>query len=163
MLSKRSVMLDLEGFRSKKNAFLVEDLALTISEYSDRLIFLPPVIFNILRKLEQKAYSRLAKYLHGIHWENGDYLSINLNQILQSFVLRKPIAVFYAKGKEKTEFLAKYLDRKSENLDDLGSPWVENLNFKNHPSCNRHIPHYNSRNPCALKKSKVFYDWLKNE
>ena len=34
---------------------------------------------------------------------------------------------FYAKGKEKTELLAKYLDRKIENLDDLGCPRVENL------------------------------------
>ena len=86
-----------------------------------------------------------------------------MNQILQSFVLRNPGAVFYAKGKEKTEFLAKYLDRKIENLDDLGCPRVENLYFKNYPSCNKHIPHYNSRNHCALKKTKVFYDWLKNE
>ena len=33
----------------------------------------------------------------------------------------------------------------------------------NYQSCNKHIPHYNSRNHCALKKTKVFYDWLKNE
>ena len=78
-------------------------------------------------------------------------------------MLRNPGAVFYAKGKEKTEFLAKYLDRKIENLDDLGCPRVENLCFKNYPSCNKHIPHYNSRNHCPLKKTKVFYDWLKNE
>ena len=77
--------------------------------------------------------------------------------------MRNPSAIFYAKGKEKTEFLAKYLDRKVENLDDLECPWVENFSFKNYPSCNRHIPHYNSNNCCAPKKSKVFYDWLKNE
>ena len=86
-----------------------------------------------------------------------------MNQILQCFVLRNPSTVFYAKGKEKTEFLAKYLNRKVENLDDLSCPRVENVYFKNYPSCNRPLPHYNSRNPCALKKSKVFNDWLKNE
>ena len=79
-------------------------------------------------KLEQKAYNWLTNYLQGLHWENGDYLYINLNQILQSFVLINPGAVIYAKGKEKTE-LAKYLDRKIENLDDLGCPRVENLYF----------------------------------
>ena len=36
--------------------------------------------------------------------ENGDYPYINLNQILQSFVLRNPGAVLYAKGKEKRVF-----------------------------------------------------------
>ena len=157
-------MLDVECFRYKKNAFVVKELAITTSDYSDRLIFfLPPVNFNILPKLEQKAYNWLTNYLHGLHWENGDYLHINLNRILQIFVFRNHSAVFYAKRKEKTEFLAKYLDRKVENLDDLGCHWVENLFFKNFPSCNRHIPHYNYRNHCALKKSKVFLDWLKNE
>ena len=156
MLGERSVVLDVEGFHYKKNAFVVKELAITTSDYSDRLIFLPPVNFNILPKLEQKACNWLTNYLHGLHWENGDYLYLNLNQILQSFVLRNPGAVFYAKGKEKTEFLAKYLDRKIENLDDLGCPRVENLYFKNYPSCNKHIPHYNSRNHCALKKTKVF-------
>ena len=114
MLGERSVVLDVEGFRYKKNAFVVKELAITFSDYSDRLIFLPPVNFNILPKLEQKAYNWLTNYLHGLHLENGDYLYINLNQILQTFVLRNPGAVFYAKGKEKTEFLAKYLDRKLE-------------------------------------------------
>ena len=134
-------MLDAEGFRYKKNAFEVKELAITTSDYSDRLIFLPPVNFNILPKLEQKAYNWLTKCLHDLHLENGDNLYINLNQLLQSFVLRNPGAVFYAKGKEKTEFLAKYLDRKVENLDDLGCPRVENLFSNNYPTFNRHIPH----------------------
>ena len=55
MLGERSVVLDVEGFRYKKNAFVVKELAITTSNYSDRLIFLPPVNFNILPKLEQKA------------------------------------------------------------------------------------------------------------
>ena len=94
MLGERSVVLDVEGFCYKKNAFVVKELAITTSDYSDRLIFLPPVNFNILPKLEQKAYNWLTNYLHGLHWENGDYLYINLNQILQSFVLRNPGAFF---------------------------------------------------------------------
>ena len=77
--------------------------------------------------------------------------------------MRNPGAVFYAKRKQKTEFLAKYLERNVENLDNLGCPRAEKLYFKNYLSCNRYIPHYNSRNHCALKKSKVCYDWLKNE
>ena len=59
MLGERSVVLDLEGFRFKKNAFVVKEIAITTSDYSDRLNFLPPVNFNILPKLEQKAYNWL--------------------------------------------------------------------------------------------------------
>ena len=76
--------------------------------------------------------------------------------------MRNSVAVFYAKGKEKTGFLANYLDRNVEHLDDLGCPRVENFYFQNHPNGIRLIPH-NSRNLCVLMKSNVFFDWLKNE
>ena len=104
-------MLDVEGIRYKKNVFVVKELAITTSDYSDRLIFLPPVNFKILPKPEQKAYNWLTNYLHDLHWQNGDYLYINLNQILQSFVVRNPSAIFYAKRKK---------DRKK-------STWTEKL------------------------------------
>ena len=95
---------------------------------------------------------------------SGDYLYLNhLNQIIQSVVLRNPGATFYAKGKEKADFLAQYLDRRVENLHDLGCPRVENLHYNKISNCCKHIPHYNSKNHCALKKSKAFFDWLKNE
>ena len=163
MLKEKSVVLDFEGFRHQKNTFIVNELAITTSDYSDSLIFLPPVNFNSLPKSEQKAYNWLTNYLHGLHWDSGDYLYLNLNQIIQSFVLRNPNAVFYAKGKEKADFLSKYLDRKVVNLDDLGCARVEQLYFKNFVNCNKHLPHHNSKNHCALKKSKAFFDWLKNE
>ena len=67
-----------------------------------------------------------------------------------------PYAVFHANGKEKAELLAKYFDREVVNLDELGCPRIENLHFKNYPSCNKHLHHYNSRNHCALKKPMSF-------
>ena len=113
--SERSVVLDCEGFRHQKNTFRLKELAITTSNYSDSLIFLPSVNFNSLPKSEQKAYNWLTNYLHGLHWDSGDYLYLNLNQIIQSFVLRNPNAIFLAKGKEKGDFLSKYLDRKVVN------------------------------------------------
>ena len=83
--------------------------------------------FNVLPKLEQKAYNWLKIYLYGLPWENDDYLYLNLKQILWSFVLRNHCGVSYAKGKEKTDFLAKYLDQKIENLDGLSCPRVKNI------------------------------------
>ena len=71
--------------------------------------------------------------------------------------------MFYGKGKEKADLLAKHLDRKVVNLGELVCPRVENLNFKNYPACHRHSQHNHSSNHCALKKRKPFFDWLKNE
>ena len=59
-----------------------------------------------------------------IPWESGDYFYLNLNWIIQSFVLRNPNAIFYAEGKEKADLLAKHLDRKDVNLDELGWPRI---------------------------------------
>ena len=104
MLKEKSVVLNFEGFRHQKNTFIVKELAITTSDYSDSLIFLPPVNFNSFPKSEQKAYNWLTNYLHGLHWDSGDYLYLNLSQINQSFVLRNHNAVFYAKGKKKLIF-----------------------------------------------------------
>ena len=48
MLKERSVVLDLEGFCCRKSNFIVKELAITTSDYSDFLIFLPPASFNSL-------------------------------------------------------------------------------------------------------------------
>ena len=66
---------------------------MTTSDYSDYLIFLPPVNFISLPKSEQKAYNLLTTILQGLHRDSGDYFYLNLNQIL-SFVLRNPNAIF---------------------------------------------------------------------
>ena len=52
------------------------------------------------------------------------------------------------------DFSTKYLDRKVVNLDDLGCPRVEKLYFKNFENCNKHLPHHNSKNHCAVKKNR---------
>ena len=64
----------------------------------------------------------------------GKYLYLNLNQVIQSFVLKNPNAVIYAKGKKQSDFLATHLYRKIENLDEMGRPRIENLYFKNYPA-----------------------------
>ena len=72
MLSGRTFVLDVEGFLYKKNALVVQELALITSDYSDRLFFFYLQYFNILQKLQQKAYNWLTNYLHDLQWENGD-------------------------------------------------------------------------------------------
>ena len=83
--------------------------------------------------------------------------------MLQSFVLRNPGAIFYAKRKEKTVLLAKYLDRKVENLDDLGCPRVEFF-FQKLPKLQQTYTSLQLQESlCPEEKQCFFYDWLKNE
>ena len=39
MLKEKSVVVDFEGFRHQKNTFIVKELAITTSDYSDSLVF----------------------------------------------------------------------------------------------------------------------------
>ena len=89
MLRERSVVIDLEGFRYKKSNFIVKEIAITTSEYSDSLIFYLQSLSTHYPKLNKKrtlVNTILARNSLG----NGDYLYLNLNQIIQSFVLRNP-------------------------------------------------------------------------
>ena len=67
MLSERLVVPDVEGFRYKKKVFVVRELAISTSNYSDRINFSPPMNFNILVKLEQKTYKWLTNHSHCLH------------------------------------------------------------------------------------------------
>ena len=82
-------MLDLEGFRCRKKNFIVKEQAITTSDYSDSPIFLPRASFNSLPKFEQKACNWLTGNMHRIDWESGDYLYLNLNQVIQNFFSEK--------------------------------------------------------------------------
>ena len=94
MLTARVVVLDFEGFRSKKSDFIVKELAITCKNYTDTISFSPPHSLNSLALSEQKSYQWVSKYLHGLDWEKGDYPYCYLKQILQSVVLRFPLSDF---------------------------------------------------------------------
>ena len=116
MLTAKVVVLDFEGFRSKKSDFIVKELAITCNNDTDTISFSPPHSFNSLTLSEQNSYQWVSKYLHGLDWEKGDYQYCYLQQILQSVVLRFPLSDFYAKGVEKTDTLQKCLKEKLQTL-----------------------------------------------
>ena len=167
MLTARVVVLDFEGFRSKKSDFIVKELAITCNNYTDTISFSPPHSFNSLTLSEQKSYQWVSKYLHGLDWEKGDYPYCYLKQILQSVVLRFPLSDFYAKGVEKTDTLQKLLQRKVTNLEDLLCPKIEHLSFyRETPICDLHsttCPKRQKNKHCARKKAQLFYYWLIHE
>ena len=72
MLTTRVVVLDFEGFRSKKSGFIVKELAITCIKYTVLISFSPPHSFNSLALSEQKSYQWISKYLQRLDWEKGD-------------------------------------------------------------------------------------------
>ena len=167
MLKLRLVVLDIEDFLRKKSDFMIEELSVCTHNCSDTVSFRPPSSFNILSSSEQRAYTWVSKFLHGLAWESGDYPYCYWQQFLQNIRLRFPFAEFYAKGTEKMDTLKKLIQDDAINLETFLCPMVENLKlYRDIPICDLHavscLKRQRSKH-CATKKAKLFYQWLTNE
>ena len=150
MLKSRAVVLDFENFRNK-SGFIVKERAIATENFSN----------------DQKSSRCVSKFLHGLLWETGEYTYCYLQQIIDSIILRFPLAVFYAKGKEKTSTLTELLQINVINLEKLSCPKVEHLNiYRETPICNLYALSCTKKQKsrhCARKKALLFYHWLMNE
>ena len=122
MLSSTTVVLDVEGFRHRKEKFIVKELGVCTEDYHDCVSFLPPTSYSELTTQQNQSFSWLTKNLHGIEWDTGNYTYIYLTQIIQSVHLRNPGAIFYAKGEEKVKFLSDLLECSIIDLNSLTCP-----------------------------------------
>ena len=66
MLSPESFVKDFEGFRHKKSGFFIKELSICSNNYSDKVLFLPPISFNSLSSSERKSHQWVTKHLRGI-------------------------------------------------------------------------------------------------
>ena len=83
MLKSGAVVLDFEGFRSKKSGFIIKELAVSIENYNDIIWFLPPNSFNIHSSSEQRSFLWVSKFPDGLSWETGEYPYQYLQQIFK--------------------------------------------------------------------------------
>ena len=66
MLSPEIVVIGFEGFRHKTSGFNIKELSICSSNYSDTVLFLPPISFNSLSSSERKSHQWVKKHLHGV-------------------------------------------------------------------------------------------------
>ena len=163
MLNSEIVVLDFEGFRHKKIGFVIKELSICSNNYSDTILFLPPVPYNSPSASEKKYHQWVSRFLHNLSWSTGSYPYWFLSQILIAIKLRFPSGKFYAKGKEKSESLQTLLQKEVVELDSPLCPKVEAI-F--HP-----IKHFTyalhsfnlsekqKKKHCA-KKAQLYFYWL---
>ena len=164
MLSTNQVVvLDFEGFRHKKTGFIIKELSVQSKNFSDTLLFLPPLSFTELSASEQRIHSWVSKFLHGIQWENGTYPYSYIETYFVLLAIRFQSAVFYAKGTEKCIKIEELLKRPVKNLEEIDCPKIELLSSENPTSCEFHSNKTSFRQRsrhCAKKKASAFLDWL---
>ena len=117
-------MLDVEGFRYRKEKFIVKEFGNCTEDYLDCVSFLPPTSYSELTTKQKQSFSWLSRNLHGIDWDIGNYPYIYLTQIIQSVRLPNPGAIFYAKGEEKVKFLSDLLECSIIDPNSLSCPSI---------------------------------------
>ena len=66
MLSSKTVVLDVEGFRHRKEKFIVKELGVCTDGYLDCVSFLPPTSYSELTTQQKQSFGWLTRNLHGI-------------------------------------------------------------------------------------------------
>ena len=166
LISKQVVVLDFEGFRHKKSGFIIKELSIQSKNFSDTILFLPPVNFTELSASEQKCHNWVIRFLHGIEWSSGTFPYTFLETYFVLLAVRFQFATFYAKGIEKCAKISELLNRPVQNLENLNCPKIEELTAGNTSLCEFHsvkVCHKKrlSRH-CAKKKALAFLDWLEH-
>ena len=122
MLSSKTLVLDLEGFRHRKEKFIVKEFGVCTDDYNNCVLFSPPSKFSDLTDPQKISINWLSKNLHGLNGNSENYPYIYLTQIVQNVRLRNPRAVYYAKGLEKSQLFSELLDSPVIDLNTLECP-----------------------------------------
>ena len=162
MLSSKTVVLDVEGFRQGKENLFNKEFGICTEDYLDCVSFSPPTSYSELTTQQRQSFSWLSRNLHSIDWDIGNYPYIYLTQIIQSVRLRNPGAVFYTKGAEKVKFLSELLECPVFDLYSLECPSIYvnyfTQNCQNHSNCKN-----NCNKNCAKEKAIFYFNCLTNE
>ena len=164
MLKQEIVILDFEGLRYKKTGFIIKELSLCSNNYSDTLLFLPPVSYNSLSASDRRSHKWVTKFLHALSWNSGTYTYWFLSQIFVAIKLRFRLGKFNAKGKEKTESLQTLLQKEVIELETLLCPKVEDIKSPiDNITCALHsfyLPEKQKRKHCAKRKAQLYFYWI---
>ena len=73
MLSSKTVVLDVEGFRQRNEIFIVKEFGICSEDYLDCVSFLPPTSLCEFTTQQQQSFGWLRAKLHGMDWDIGNY------------------------------------------------------------------------------------------
>ena len=95
-------------------------LSKSCGEHMVSVIFLPSKPFDQHSATEQKAHIWVTQHLHDWPWSSWKYSNGYLSKTLQSFSLRYPLSLFYAKREGKSVLLEEFVGKIVENWDNFG-------------------------------------------
>lgn len=149
-----SVVVDIQGFKTDENEFILKELALATQNNIHVYLFKPPCAYYDLSKSEKAQVSWIERN-RNVYWREGYLPYKEITNIIKPLLSNKRILV---KGQEKVVWL-----RKLTNNDN-----ILNLEFYYCPSLNDLYSKYSTsdiytcmyhNNVCALKNVLLLKKW----
>ena len=137
------IVIDVQGFKTEKNRFLVKELAAYDGCKICHYVFKPPFTFDCLPYEYQKQANWLTANHHCIKWGTGFVPLHKFSAIIPQ--LTDTTQEVYVKGKEKADYIQKYTRTPILELPD--SPAIQ----QEGSSC-----FYHSKNLCICALTNVY-------
>lgn len=160
--------VDLQGFKSNTNRFVVKEIAiLTRNITFHDIIKSTPSTFSELDTEHKKQAKWLTYNFHGLKWDWG---FITLQDLRQKFIPILNGKVAYVKGEDKLQWLQQILGFNTRicqivNIEPLNCALSLSLNngstYRKFQICKEHtIMKHGKRCHCALKNVLILDNWF---
>lgn len=147
--------IEVQGFRSSTNAFLVKELAILKENSSCSFLFEPPFPESELSNKARSANRYCTKYIHGFDWNHGDVPYEQLEDIVRNNCLDSEKVI--CKGSEKAAFLKKIIGKEVIDFDEILLKKMEQLTTSSVIEC----PYNHHGFRCAIENAYKLYEWYK--
>ena len=134
MIQLETVVIDIEAFCHKDQAFIFKEISVRGPSYHDTILLKPPYTSYLIPQETQKTYNFLTKHLHGLRWESGTYDYSFIYSFFTSLKIRFPNIIVYTKGLEKCKHLLNFFNNVI-NLEDIGCPTATQFDRLIIPNC----------------------------
>lgn len=154
------LILDVQGFQSASNKFIVKELAVKALHSNDCscLMFQPPNDWDELTLKYQRTNRWLIHNHHGLLWEEG---FISYGDIAETIThILGDASVIFVNGHEKQQWLEGYTDKMVINLNLMGAAKAKNMTA---PGCWVHGEHSIIKKGyiCAFENCHKLAEWYK--
>lgn len=151
--------LDLQGFKSENNSFIVKEICLLSKNQEASFLFIikPPFPYKNLSFQCKKQTEWLSKNYHGLHWKDGFISYENAKEALLLNLPKLNVNIF-VNGEEKKKWASQVLGENEEinyyNIAELG--YNNNFITNNIENCKYHQKEFVCTYKNVIKMKKWF-------
>lgn len=148
------IFVDVQGFKDRSNNFIVKEMSLATTEYTQTFLVKPPYAFSKLNCEERRQVTWIEKHRH-ILWSEGFIDYQEFHRMAKTLLLNKFILV---KGNEKVNWVKKLTNECNiVDIGERGCPKLESLyekfcKDKYFYNCAHHVDYCALKNVLCMKK-----------